>query len=244
MPNSRFLDDLPETLAYLKQPAKDIAAQNVELLGCGEADLTTFDNAVRGEMAGLSTAEAEIRCAQHQQLLQDWLSRRESQTDPYILALNFLVGPLAAAYDVVSPCDDDDDFLAPTFRPRMAQLEHPEQFSTNRRANDTVVTDGSTELLIREIDERSYLNLTEEFSRPRRKTTTPDGETVYPQSNISLGKATGTKNVVENKNEQLRKQVTYFLRLKDGFVMVRLMAPDIDTDETVIEAMLDSITFT
>lgn len=244
MPNSQFLDDLPEALAYLRQPAQALAAQDAELLSCGEADLTTFHNALRAEMAGLSTAEAEIRCSQHLELLQDWLSRQKSQDDPYILALHFLVGPLAAAYEVVSPFDDDADRLAPPFRPRMAALDLPAQFSSSQRADDTVVSDGKAELIIREIDEKSYHNLTQEFSSPRRKTKTPDGATIYPQSKIILDNAHGTKTVIEISNEQPRKEVTYFLELRNSFVMVRLTLPGIDRSETELEPMLDSITFT
>lgn len=244
MPNSRFLDDLPEALAYLREPAKDIAAQDVELLGCGGADLTTFENALRAEMAGLSTGEAELRCSQHLQVLQDWLSRQESQDDPYILALHFLVGALAAAYEVVSPFDDDADRLAPPFRPRTAAVDLPQQFSSTQRAENTVFTDGEVEFVIREIDEKSYRNLTEEFSRPRRKSTTSDGATIYPQSKISLSNANGTKNVVEIGDQQPRKEVTYFLEFQDSFAMVRLTLPGVDLNERELEPMLDSITFT
>lgn len=241
MSNPQSLDDLPEELAYLKQAARDIASQDVELLGCGEADLSTFENALRIETAGLTTAEAEIQCSRHLELIQDWLSRQESQSDPYILALHFLVGPLAAAYEVVSPHEDDADRWIPAFKPRMAGLELPEKFKMTQLADDILVTDGSTELFIREIDAQSYYNLTEEFSSPSQKTTTSDGSTVYPQSKITLRKATGTKHVVKIKDERLQKQITYFLEIPDGFVMVRLLLPEADSDETEFDAMLDSI---
>jgi hypothetical protein len=156
MPSSEILDDLPEALAYLRQPAEDIAVQDAELLGCGEADLTTFENAIHTEMAGLPTDGAEIRCSQHLQLLQDWLDQQESHDDPYILALYFLVGPLAAAYEVVLPSDDGADRWAPPFRPRIPTLDLPKQFSFTLRANDRLFTDGEVELVVQEIDGKSY----------------------------------------------------------------------------------------
>jgi hypothetical protein len=68
--------------------------------------------------------------------------------------------------------------------------------------------------------------------------------TVYSQSKITLSNAIGTKNVVEIKNELQRKEVTYFLEFQDSFVMARLTLAGIDSDETGLEPLLDSITLT
>lgn len=244
MSDLQTLDDLPQELSYLKQAAAHIAAQDPELLGSGEAEFLVFENALRAEMSGLDADEVEEKCSQHLQLLQAWLKRRDSTEDPLVLALCFLVSPLAAAHEILQQADDEDeDGWVPAYRPRPVTLDVPPSLCQSQQNGETVVSDDTTTFIVREIDENTFRRLTDEFSSPSKKCTTPEGEIIYPQTAITLANATGTKNVVDRSGKQPSREITYFLRFDGGFVMVRLNLPTIGCDESTIETLFETIRF-
>ena len=241
MPDSTLLADLPKALAYLKQPAEDIANQDQDLIGCGELDTTAFETAIRNEMATLAPADADVRCAEHLGKLNAWLKDCGRQDDPHFAALQIISALFSATHEILNPPPDDeeDERLAPEFQPRLATIALPDEFTINRSEEDIVASDGPVELLVREIDGKSFASLSQEFSSPRRKTTTPDGTVVYPQASLSLDNSAGTKSVTEHESTT---ETTYLLQSSHWFAMVRLTVPR-GTEVSEYESALNSIEF-
>ena len=241
MSDTTLFDDLPKALAYLKPPAEDIANQDQDLIGCGEVDTTAFDTAIRNEMAALAPGDADILCAEHLSILNAWLKNHDRQDDPHVSALTVISALFSSAHEILNlaPDDEEAERLAPKFQPRLATIVLPDEFTINRFNHDIVASNGSIELVVREIDEKSFASLSQQFASPRRKTTTPDGTVIYPQSSFSLDDSAGTKNETEYKST---KEATYLLQSSLWLAMVRLRLPH-GIDVSPYEAALNSIEF-
>ncbi|MCA9101500.1 MAG: hypothetical protein KDA63_10135 [Planctomycetales bacterium] len=241
MSDSSLLDDLPKTLAYLRRPAEDIASQDPDLIESGEIDVTSFEAALRNEMASLSSADADIRCTQNQRELNAWLKHWDRKNDPHFLALNVIAALFSAAHEILSLQTDDDeaDRLAPTFEPRLGTIVLPSDFTTTRFDQESVASNGRVELVVREVEAETFAALAQEFSSPKKKTKTPDGAVIFPQSTITLDNCVGTKNVTERGSIT---ETTYLLQSSDWFAIVRLTLPE-DLDAMPYELALNSIDF-
>jgi hypothetical protein len=241
MSDTTILDDLPKVLAYLRQPAEDIANQDQDLIGCGEVDTTAFENAIRNEVAALTPADADILCAEHLKILNAWLKDSDRHDDQHFSALTVISALFSAAHEILNPAPDDEEAerLAPTFQPRLATISLPDEFTINRFNHHIVASNGPIELVVREIDEKSFASMSQQFASPRRKTTTRDGTVIYPQSRFSLDHLAGTKNVTEYEST---KEATYLLQSSLWFAMIRLTLPH-GVDVSPYEAAFNSIEF-
>src|SRR4051794_39213902 len=150
------LDQLPESMAYLRAPILNIARQDQDLLGCGEADPTAIIKALRARAEGDFVESADQ--------LREWIS----STFPAGEANSPWAGPIWFVEGFVRGCDlfgaDAGREIPEPPKPpkppaaglKSIELDIPAAMKAKFYAGGVEVNDRNVKLFVIELEDHTY----------------------------------------------------------------------------------------
>ena len=150
---STALDNLPAGINYLRDPILDIARQDQELLGSGEADTNLLAKALRQNSRGSLEEEAATAA----DLLQGWAEERQLDKSPWASPLWFVYGFLRGG-ELFGTDEEEPTATAPPppLGLQRIDLDVPEGMKAKLHGAGLELRNREVIIFVIELEERDY----------------------------------------------------------------------------------------
>jgi hypothetical protein len=220
------LDQLPPEIAYLRDPILNVANQDQDLLGSGDADTTSLVQAVRE--AGCSSA-APLDAGNAADLLERWLDQLPDKNARWVGPAFFVEGALRGFDLFQFDPHDAEPPRKPALGLRRIEIDVPAGMKTKLYDGGLEMSNRDVQIIVGEIDSATYKIRREGYTR--RVELTPD----WPwrpnpdlreelESTFEVGKAVGLRMLTRHVKSGLSVMCNYLLSLPEAEVEVGMFA--------------------
>jgi hypothetical protein len=218
---------LPEPLRYMQPFANALAKLPPEDLN-EDVDPSRLEAALRKRIRGLDEEAAEAELAKDRDLLEDWLKDKPDHPAHWIHG--FILSPTLAT-DLAQPPE-------PPLRGPEILFEAPNGWKVKTLPFGLSLKSGKIGGSISTIHDESWFEGSLQEREQTAKLRWPGQQTANEISDVSFDGCSGKKYVFPAP----WKQVDYLLRVRGGFVWIRLSSTSGDDfDESPLEAKLHTI---
>jgi len=232
------LDGLPPQIAHLRRPILDIARQDQDLLGCGEADTTLLESAVWEGDAG-----KEFDCEAAANALHLWLEGQVEHRSAWAAPVAFVEGFLRGLqmFGEGNP---------PPPRPKLAMglqriaMDVPAKMKTKLYAEGVAYSNREVQIIIGELSDDGYRIRLEGYTQTfqLKKWPRPPHLRDEIDANFKIGLASGVRFTSRHVETGLVVMSQYLLVVGVVKVEVGLFSRNlVGSDLSKYEAMIGSL---
>jgi hypothetical protein len=212
------LGGLPEPLVYLRDAILDIAKQNQDMLGCGEADTKVFHRSWSKHAAADPAVDADADA----EALQEW-SDQHGRDNIWLGPVWFVVGLLRGISMYGAGGDDEDD--VDEVLPPKVSLTVPANMKGKQSAYGWEINDRTVMIAVTPIDADLCRQMAEQYAAvaQMRLPETPEMANEVSKS-FTLGSALGTRLVQTFQGNKKPFSACYALAVPGGHAIVQMVA--------------------
>jgi len=207
---------LPQSLAYLRDSVLDIATQNQDMLGCGEADTKVFERAWSQQAGHDADLDADA--------LQEW-SEQFGRDELWLGPVWFVVGLLRGTSMYGANVGDDDDDDEPDDLPPRISLTVPEGMKGKQSQYGWEIHDRSVVIGVTPLDREIFRQMATQYAKAGDMRL-PNGAKMTNEVTdpFTVGHAAGTRVVQTLHGNAAPFSACYLLQVPGGYVNVQIVA--------------------